>query len=69
MVDNLKEALKNVEAFAEMGMKSIAAIEGLVLDVQNNNNVEDQSTILEIKKAKENLEKSISKLKNIKIGA
>lgn len=66
---DVKEALKNVEKFASMGLIAISSVNGLVAEIEKSGDVKDKKAMSEVTKAKKSLEDALANLKKIQFGA
>lgn len=66
---DVKEALKNVEQFASMGLIAISSVNGLVAEIEKSGDVKDKKAMSEVQKAKLDLEKALEGLKKLQLGA
>jgi len=66
---DVKEALKNVEQFANMGLMAINSVSGLVSELEKSEDPKDKQALKEVDKAKKELNKALEGLKKIQFGA
>lgn len=66
---DVKEALKNVEQFANFGLVAINSVSGLVSELEKSEDPKDKEALKEVDKAKKELNKALEGLKKIQFSA